>query len=322
MSGIDSDHLSGFLEHVKRMKSAGTYTTRKNAADRFDEWLAENDHEAPDVGPREVQYFLADLSKDGYAPNTIESYLDGVSRLFKFLVEEGVKEENPVEDVDRKTIRSLTNGTKKHDKADIVYIREEEKDVLVEHAPSPRLRNRLLIRLLWQTGVRVHELVGMELDNLDREERTIRVYSQKTSDWRTVYFQEDLDFLLDQWIDGGYRDSYGPSDQSPYLFPSQRSEQIDYYTVGKIVRKAADEAGIQEVMYQDVSGSNKHRITPHAIRHGHAVHSLRCGLDVRTIQKHLGHKNIDTTMKYLQLIDDDVKESYHSRFGNADSDDR
>lgn len=54
MAGIDSDHLNGFLEHVRRMKSAGTYTTRKNAADRFDEWLTQNEHEAPDVGATEA----------------------------------------------------------------------------------------------------------------------------------------------------------------------------------------------------------------------------------------------------------------------------
>jgi integrase/recombinase XerD len=320
MAGINDEHLSGFLDHVRRMKSDGTLTNRKNAVSRFDEWLTENDHNVLDAGPREVQYFLADLSDEGYAPNSIESYLDGVSRLFKYLVEEGLVEENPVEDVDREAIRSLTNGTKKHDEADIVYISEEEKEALVEHAPSPRLRNRLIIRLLWQTGVRVHELVGIELDNIDRAERTIRVFSRKTSDWRTVYFQEDLDFLLDQWIDGGYRDSYGPSDQSPYLFPSQRSEQIDYYTVGKIVREAADEAGIQEVMYEDAAGKKKHRVTPHAIRHGHAVHSLRCGIDVRTIMDHLGHKNIETTMDYLQLIDEEVQKSYQQRFGNRDKD--
>ena len=118
--------------------------------------------------------------------------------------------------------------------------------------------------------------------NIDREERTIRVYSQKTGDWRTVYFQEDLDFLLDQWIDAGYRDSYGPSDQSPYLFPSQRSEQIDL-----LYRRKDRQEGCRGCWNLGSYVSGRRRIkqtpyTPHAIRHGHTVHSLRCGLVVRS----------------------------------------
>jgi len=319
MTDFDNDHLDEFLTHVGRMKSEGTLTARKHAMGQFAKWLTENDHTLTEIGTKQIQYFLADLSDDGYAPNSIEIYLDGVSRLFQYLENEGIVEENPANNVDRNEIRSLTSGTKKHDETDLVYITEEEKEALVEHAPSSRLRNRLIIRLLWQTGVRVHELVGMELDNINREARTIRVYSRKTNDWRKVTYQEDLDFLLDQWIDGGYRDSFVTVEHSPYLFLSQRSEQIDYYTIGKIVRKAAENAGIQEVMYEDVSGNRKHRITPHAIRRGHAVHSLDCGIDIRTIQKHLGHKNIETTMKYLQITDDEVQDSYHANFGSIDT---
>jgi integrase/recombinase XerD len=318
MSEFDNKHMNHFLRRVKSMKSEGTHSTRKNALQRFNEWLSETDQEPTDVGPMEIEDFLAKLANEGYAPNSISSYLDGVRLFYKFLNRKDIIEENPVDEVDRSNIRSLTNGTKKHSKTEIVYVTEEEKEALVEYAPSPQLRNRLLIRLLWQTGVRAHECAGIKLDNIDRDERSIRIYSRKTDDWRSVYYMPSLDFLLDQWIDGGYRDAYGPAAESPYLFPSQRSEQVDYYTIGKIVRKAAEDADIQEIMYEDASGSPKYRVTPHAIRHGHAVHALQCGLDIRTIQKHLGHKNIDTTMKYLQILDDDVRESYHRQFGKAD----
>jgi integrase/recombinase XerD len=82
----------------------------------------------------------------------------------------------------------------------------------------------------------------------------------------------------------------------------------------KIVRPAAEEAGIQEVVYTDKNGGQRYRITAHALRHGHGVHALKSGIDVRTVQKHLDHAKLEMTMRYLQLIDSDVKEGYR-RFG-------
>lgn len=174
--------------------------------------------------------------------------------------------------------------------------------------------------MLWQTGVRAHELSGIKLTNIDREERAIRVHSDKTDSWRTVYYQPSLDFLIDQWLDGGYRDSYGPSDRSPYLFPSQRSDRLNTDSIGKIVKQAAEDAGIQEVMYEDAAGQPKHKITAHSLRHGHAVYALKSGIDIRVLQEHLGHSNLETTEVYLQLIDDDVKDAYR-QFGSLETED-
>ena len=70
-------------------------------------------------------------------------------------------------------------------------------------------------------------------------------------------------------------------------------------------------------MYTDQRGRNCYRNTTHSLRHGHAVHALKEGIDVRTVKKHLGHSKLEMVMKYLQLIDDDVKEAYEG-FGAAD----
>lgn len=78
----------------------------------------------------------------------------------------------------------------------------------------------------------------------------------------------------------------------------------------KIVKPVAEAAGIKEVLYTDKSGGKQYRVTPHALRHGHAVHAVKSRIDVRTVQQHLGHAGLEMTMNYLQLIDDDVKEGY------------
>lgn len=77
------------------------------------------------------------------------------------------------------------------------------------------------------------------------------------------------------------------------------------------MKLAAKEAGIQDVQYVDQRGNKQRRVTTHTLRHGFAVNALKCGIDIRRLQKLLGHADISTTQKYLRVIDEDVKEAYH-----------
>jgi len=310
MSEITTDHIQRFLTRVKGMKSEGTHQARKNALKKYDTWLCSREMSVTEVSPLEIEDFLTWLSNNGYAANTIDSYYAAVRLLYKYLVRKDILEANPADDINRSNLNSLTSGTKKHDASVKAYVTKSEKEALVEHTPTPTLRNRLIIRLLWQTGLRRHELATLELDDLDRGERSIKVYSDKTHSARTVYYQPSLDFLLDQWLDGGYRDSYPPAADSPYLIISQRREHIGNDTIGKLVVQAAKNAGIQEVLYEDAAGKPHYRITAHALRHGHAIHSIKSGIDLRRVQQHLGHQNLSTTERYLQFLDEDVKEAY------------
>lgn len=306
--------IERYLDRVEGLKSEATYRTFKTNLRNFDQWVEESGLDLREMGPLDVEDYFIHLNNEGYAPNTVASRFEAVRSFYQFLAGKlSAIEESPVDDLKRSDY--VEKGTKKHDKADVVYVTEDEKEALVEHVPSPTLRNELILRLLWQTGVRKSELVEIGLDDLDREERSIRIWSNKTKEWRTVYYQSSLDLLLDQWVDGGYRASYTPAASSTYLFVSERSEQISTKTVNrKIVKEAAEKAGIQEVMYTDKSGNSRYRVTAHALRHGHGVHALKSGIDVRTVQKHLGHSKLEMTMKYLQLLDEDIKEGYR-RFG-------
>lgn len=311
--------IEKYLNRVKLANAEATHETFSVNLKQFDQWVDENGYDVRTLGPLDVEGYFLWLKSEGYAPNTIASRFESVRGLYNFLSQMlGAVEENPMRDLRRRDY--VDASTKKHDESDIVYVTPEEMEALCEHVPSPKLRNELVLRLLWQTGVRKSELVNIELSHIDREERSIRVWSNKSKKTRTVFYQPSLDLLMDQWIDGGYRSSYTPAENSPYLFVTERSEKLSTDTINmKIVRPAADAAGIQEVMYQDQSGANRYRITPHALRHGHAVHALKSGIDLRTVQKALGHSNLDMTMKYLQLLDDDVKQGYR-RFGMVGED--
>lgn len=306
--------IEQYLTRVEAMKSEATHRTFTSNLRQFDSWLNDTGYEIAEMDPLELEQFFIEMNNDGYAPNTVASRFESVRALYKFLSGKlGAIEENPMDDLKRSDY--VEKGTKKHDSTDVVYITPEEKEALCENVPSPTLRNELIIRLLWQIGARKSELVEIELDDIDREKRAIDLWSNKTKEWRTVYYQPSLDLLMDQWIDGGYRDSFATAAGSPYLFVTERSEQMAPETVNrKIIRKAAEQADIQEVMYTDKGGGKRYRVTAHALRHGHGVHALKSGIDVRTVQKHLGHAKLEMTMRYLQLIDEDVREGYR-RFG-------
>lgn len=311
------DHIERFLERVEGLKSDATYKKRLYDLRDFDQWLDENEISAIEADPQQIDRYFINLAGDGYAPNTIGGRYDTVRAFYKELC--GLydeRDDNPMDELDKSEYTEQT--TRKHDEADISYVTPDEVDKICEHVPAPKIRNKTIIRLLFQTGIREGELAILKQEDLNRDERSIEVWAPKTKDSRTVFYQHSLDLLLNQWVDGGYRARFTNAATSPYLFVSRKADRLRTENVGRMVKKAAKSAGIQEVLYTDQRGHERNRITSHAFRHGHAVHALKSGIDVRTVQEHMGHAKIETTMKYLQLIDDDVRESYR-RFGSAKS---
>lgn len=306
--------IEKYLKRVEGLKAEGTYKKRLSDLRDFDGWVQDQGFE--DVSALGVldleEYFIGQKGR-GYAPETIGARFQSVRGLYDFLAGKlDVIEETPFNDLKRSEYVDGTES-KKHDESAIVYLTPDEKEVLVENVPNPTLRNEFMIRLMWQTGVRRGEVTRIELDDVDRESRSVTVWSTKTHESRTVYYQPSLDLLMDQWLDGGYRSSYPAAERSDALFITRRGQLRDN-RVNRIINKAAENAGIQEVMYEDENGLSRYRITSHALRHGHAVHALKSGIDVRTVQKHLGHSDIERTMQYLQLLDEDVRDGYR-RFG-------
>lgn len=310
-------HIERFLERVDGLKSDSTYKKRLYDLRDFDQWLDENEISATETEPQHLDRYFICLTGDGYAPITIGGKYDSIRAFYNELC--GLydeRDDNPIDDLEKSEYTEQTS--RKHDEADISYVTPEEVEKLCQHVPTPKVRNKTIIRFLFQTGIREGELAILKQEDLNRNERSIEVWAPKTKNSRTVFYQPSLGLLLDQWLDGGYRARFTNAATSPYLFVSRKAERLRTENVGRMVKKAAENAGVQEVLYTDQRGHERNRITSHALRHGHAIHALKSGIDVRTVQEHLGHAKIETTMKYLQLIDDDVKESYR-RFGSVES---
>lgn len=306
------DLMEAFAEREKALKSDSTGANRRSNLRAFHAWMQDNALQDPtEVSSVHLENYFLTLSKEGYAPKSINTRWSTQSRFYQYLESREHIDSNPMEDLEWEEFKNILTGSRKAKelRQDIYYLTPNQKEAMVENVDTPTLRNELLIRLLWQTGVRESEARHIRLSDLDREEREIRIRADKTHENRTVYYQRSLDILLNQWLDGGYRDSHPKANASEYVFVSPQSDKISQSQIGAIIRDTAEEAGIQEVVYHDAAGRPRYKITAHTLRHGYAVQSVKNGMPVPMLAKLMGHAEISTTEKYLKLVNDDVKKS-------------
>ncbi|EMA45493.1 tyrosine-type recombinase/integrase [Halococcus saccharolyticus] len=319
---IGNEHIDEFLDDVHGLKSDGTYQTRHSDLKNFYGWMQDNGHDdVTELSARDIRKYLIWNDRQGYAPATIQSRYMSVTMLFKEL--SGIydvidEDDNPMENLDYMSVSGLMEGTKKtdDDPDNVVFVTPEEVNMMCEDAPNPQHRNQLILRILFQTGVRVQECRDMKLEHVDRDERSIQIHSQKTDDWRTVWWQPGkVDTLMAMWVDH-LRDTHSPAAESDHLFLTNRSEKLGKSRIQEMVRDTAKRAGIQSVLYTDPAGKDHHRITPHAFRHGHCVNAVRNDIDIAFVREHVGHESIETTKRYLQFKEEEIRDAYH-RFDTA-----
>ena len=316
----ESETIESYLQREKGLKSQSTADNKRNAVNGLQEWMEEVGVDSlTDVTPTDIESYMSYMSNEDYSPKTIRIRYTALKSVFDHLSErENLIEESPFGPLEYSDFSSIMNGTKKENttKEEITYVTPEQVEKIVDHLSAPKLRNELIVRLMFQTGMREVEANTTRIDDVDREERSVNIHG-KGSKNRTVYYQPNLDILLKQWIDGGYRASNQAAQSSDNLFITNTSEQMSTGRISRIIKNAAKDAGINEVMYVDQNGLKRWKYTAHSLRHGHAVEALKSGIDVRTVQKHMGHSSLEQTMKYLRLVEDDVRKSYQN-FGASD----
>jgi integrase/recombinase XerD len=310
------DLLQGFKDRVTVTNTQGTAERYTYSIRYWFRYLAENDIDPFDVTTADLRVHLLDMLKDDYSVSMVKMRRNAVSKFYGELSDmqaEGFDvpdvPESPTDELDISNWSALRKGTEKSQalREEIHSITPEEVQAMCEHVRDPPLRNELLIRLAYQTMLRRGELVQIRLTDIDRDERSIKIRADKTHLNRTVFYQPSLDFLLDQWIDI-YRPAEAMSEDSPHLVPTNRSEHLNDHTFNRVVQDAAEDAGVQQHLYTDHGGKEHMRVTSHTLRHTGAVQSLRNGMDVRTLQKVLGHSKLDTTERYLDIATTDVRD--------------
>ncbi|GKV73035.1 tyrosine recombinase XerC [Pseudarthrobacter sp. NCCP-2145] len=176
------------------------------------------------------------------------------------------------------------------------------EEAAAEGAPLA-LRNRAIVELLYATGVRVGELAGLDVDDLDPDRRTLRVIGKGNKE-RTVPYGVPAALAVDDWLRRGrplvVRDNSGPA-----LFLGVRGGRVDQRQVRAMVNDLFAGLG-------DTSASG-----PHALRHSAATHLLDGGADLRAVQEILGHSSLATTQIYTHVSVDRLRKSYQQAHPRA-----
>jgi integrase/recombinase XerC len=166
-------------------------------------------------------------------------------------------------------------------------------------------RDRLILELLYGAGLRVNELVSLEWDDVDIEERELRVMG-KGSKERRAYFGKPVQELLRFWKDDAGRKGRRTEGGAPLFYPEKAgAARLTERTVHRMVVAVSRGLGLFGV-------------TPHTMRHSFATHMLERGAPLRVIQELLGHESLATTQKYLKVSVEQMKKSYmktHPRSG-------
>lgn len=185
----------------------------------------------------------------------------------------------------------------------IKYLKKEEWQKLKESLDN--FRDKIIILLLYSTGIRVGELTLIRLEHLDFENGFIKIPAEnsKTREPRTVRIGKEILNDIKAYLKLEKR-------KNGYLFKLRQGRKLTTRRVQQIVQKYAKKAGIQEAYGKDSKGRPLYTVTPHTLRHTHIVHALLNKIPITAVQKQVGHKRLTTTQIYSNLAPEQVKEAY------------
>ena len=156
--------------------------------------------------------------------------------------------------------------------------------------PSPH-RNLCMVRLMLEAGLRVGEAVALRPQHLDMTTCRLMVREGKGAKDRVLWIRDDLRDLIGEWL--------GRRTESPWLFPTREGGQVSTRYMREMVKRMARRAGVQEVG----------RVSPHSLRHTFATDLLATTKNIRLVQKALGHADLNTTMRYVHVWDEQLEEA-------------
>ncbi len=311
------------LSTSKNSRSEGSITRYKQDLRWLDTWLdGEGFDSVTDITSAGAEDMMIRLG-DEFSGTTPRYRWDRIFAFYEWLERRGEIESNVLKKWDaEKSEYGLTKETQQSQELgdDETYavsrtdVREMEK-----HCGEPKIRNQLIIRMMWQTGMRRGEMASLTLDMIDRDAREIHLPSDvtKNSKERIVGYQESLDGLLKMYVDGGLRDESLAGRETDKLFIGVRGGNLRGEAINEVIRKAADNAGINRKLdYKPANGGSRWLITSHNVRHGfasHLVNKTEAGL--WEVSRQLGHSSVKITEETYVEDEPDAGLEHIKRYG-------
>jgi integrase/recombinase XerD len=287
---------------VERGRSANTLAAYRRDLRRYAQFLAERDRTVEHAEPADLDDAVAAARREGLAPASVARYAVAVRGLYRFLSAEDVTERDPGADLEPP---SVPKGLPKALSEDAVT---RLLDAVVGDDPVAR-RDRAILETLYGAGLRISELTGLSLGDVDLVGRLLRVFG-KGSKERIVPLGRMAAAALAAWLDPAGRGELEPErwarrGDAEAVFLNSRGGRLSRQGAWAVVRKYGDRAGFGD------------ELTPHVLRHSCATHMLDHGADIRTLQDLLGHASISTTQIYTKVSAERLWQVYDSAHPRA-----
>lgn len=293
------EELQAFLDHlsVERGLSENTVSAYGRDLNQFIEYLLNSDITSLSMLTDDaiVQY-IAMLRENGMSPRTINRKISSIRSFIKFACREDY--------IKRNCSANLSGMKSDHRLPGVLELDEVEKLLQQPDQGTPLgIRDKAMLETLYASGMRVSELVGLRLSDVNLNAGFIRCIG-KGSKERIIPLGEVAIRYINDYL-ARIRSGFVKSESNEYLFLTNRGKPMTRVAFWKIIKKYAASAGIRK------------RITPHTLRHSFATHLLQGGADLRSIQEMLGHADISTTQIYTHISRDKLRETYRKSHPRA-----
>lgn len=296
--GRAADVIDAFLEMMAAERNAARNTLAAYRTDLIDyaAFLAKQGGSIDRAGPEDVEAYFASVEGRGLKPSTAARRLSALRQFHRFSLDDGLRTDDPTSRIEApRRGRRLPK-----------YLTEDEVEAMLRIAaealtdPAGRAREQrvarfmALLEILYATGLRVSELVGLPLSALAQDPRFVLV-TGKGGRERMVPLSDPARAAIARWL--GFRPKGLLPKQAKFLFPAGTATgHMTRQHFAQGLKALAIEAGIEPT-----------RVSPHVLRHAFASHLLAHGADLRVVQTLLGHADISTTEIYTHILDEKLR---------------
>lgn len=243
----------------------------------------------------DLQDYIEHLREAGKSVSTIARNIASWKNFYQYLILQNLTEKNPA--------RSLSAGKAEHKLPEILTNKEVELLLQQPKASDAKgTRDKAMLELMYATGVRVSELIDLNVGDVNLQSASIRCFSKNRERFIPMYPYAVT--ILRDYMDH-VRTSLVSSSENEALFVNMNGERMSRQGFWKIIKYYQNKAKI------------KKDITPHMLRHSFAAHLLENGADLKSVQKMLGHSDISSTLFYTQLVPTSIKDVYQNAHPRA-----
>ncbi|HEX4216938.1 MAG TPA: site-specific tyrosine recombinase XerD [Acidimicrobiales bacterium] len=287
---------------VERGRSANTIASYRRDLVGWERWLGHAGIDPGSVGADDLERYLAYARGTGKSPATITRTLASLRGLFRFLYDEGTIAADPTADL--QSPRLARRLPKALDEAQTLRLLNAVTGI----GPLD-FRDRALLEVLYGTGARISEVVGLSLADLQFDDGLIRVFGKGAKE-RLVPIGRPAREALGTWLSPQGRPQIAPDrwshrDDAEAVFLNTRGRRLSRQGAWAILKRHADRVELSD------------QVSPHVLRHSCASHMLAHGADIRVVQELLGHVSITTTQLYTRLSSEHLRGAYESAHPRA-----